>query len=768
MSLNVTNLLATLRRSVLASTEAATHEGIGSITYQGREAYEIVRSACPRNCYDTCGMLSYVQDGVLQFVEGVPDSTFTDGGLCVKGYTYPRMLYSPDRIKYPMRQVGRGSGNWRRVSWDEALDAIATELLDLRDQDGSMLGVALTKYSGNFGITHNCVEGMMTSLGYTTRFVGTPCWPAGIDAQNYDMGDMWCNDPEDMVQARYIILWGANPAYCSMHSMKYVTEAQRQGARVLVIDPVFTQTAAKADEYWEIRPGYDGALALGMARHLLDEDLVDEEWVQRRSLGYEEFADYLRDNVTVEWASEQAGLPVDVVTRAAEEFAAADPATVWIGYGMQRHVNGGQNVRAIDAFVAMTGNIGKVGGGVRYGQTATWGFNFHAQAQQTPEGAVGQRGRGGPTSEFPTSRDASTAAVLPRKCGVEVGTGAADSGGKDPAPVYGDRTLNINRFAQEILDSEDPPIRALWVSHKNPVGQDFDRRKILKALEKVELIVAVDLFFNETVEQADIVLPAVTPFEDWTVDVSYWHYWIHLNEQAVKPLFEARTDLEIAASLSARMNQRSPGSCTFPTEVDPKDWMVKEFNDDLCELFGIESWEDLRKGAHKARLASQAAWADGVFKTPSGKYEFRSQTASEHGHPALPVFKGPRMPYAPYRLLTPHHKFGLHSQFQNLDWSRELNPEPFVYLSAETAESKGIADGDFVRVFNQVGEQHLRARITPNLPSDTLLMYEAWYGPEVAFNVNDLVDDTPADMGEFKTGAPGVALHDQFADIEKA
>jgi anaerobic selenocysteine-containing dehydrogenase len=270
------------------------------------------------------------------------------------------------------------------------------------------------------------------------------------------------------------------------------------------------------------------------------------------------------------------------------------------------------------------------------------------------------------------------------------------------------------------------------------------------------------------VEQADLVLPTLTPFEDWTVNVSYWHYWMHLNEQAIKPLFESKSDIEIASALSARMNKLDKGSCTFSTDLDPKKAMEAEFNDAIHELFGIKSWEELRKGSRKAKLPSSASFSDGVFATPSTKYEFSSQAAVDNGHTAIPVFKEGRQPYAPFRLLTPHHRFGLHSQFQNLDWMLDFNPEPFVYLHPDTAGGKGIGDGDLVRVFNRTGEQRVRARLTTNVPSDTLLMYEAWYGQKNSFNVNNLVDDTSSDMGKFKTGAPGVALHDQFADIEKA
>ena len=425
-------------------------------------AYQIFRNACPRNCYDTCSIKTYVKDGVVQFVEGAPESTYTKGALCVKGYTYPRRLYSPDRIKYPMIQDKRGSGNWRRISWEEAMDIISDKILDIKKRDGSLLGLGLTKYSGNFGITNYGVEGMMSSLGYTTRFVGTPCWPAGIDAQNYDLGDMWCNDPEDMVKAKYIIVWGANPAWCSMHSVKYLYEARKNGAKIVVIDPVLTQTAAKADEFWQIKTGTDGALALGMARHLLDLDLVDKEFVYAHAVGFDEFAAYLRENITVDWAAETCGIPADAIRTLTEEFAKAKPATVWIGYGMQRHTNGGAMVRAIDAFVAMTGNIGVEGGGARYGHLRTWGFNYHAMIQKQPEGSVGFVGATGPKGEF-------------------------DFAGESAA-AYSDRAYNINKTAQEILDSKDPELKMLWVSCKNPFAQDFDRNKLEKAFNKLEWV----------------------------------------------------------------------------------------------------------------------------------------------------------------------------------------------------------------------------------------------------------------------------------------
>ncbi|EJB5573006.1 molybdopterin-dependent oxidoreductase [Citrobacter freundii] len=701
------------------------------------KTYKIYRNACPRNCYDTCSLKTWVKDDVITFVEGAPESTFTHGTPCVKGLSYPRRVYSPDRIKYPMVQDVRGSGNWRRISWEDAMQRIATKMLEIKKKDGSMLGLAMTKYSGKFGVLNYAVEGMMSSLGYTTRFAGTPCWPAGIDAQNYDMGDMWCNDPEDFVKAKYIIIWGANPAWCSMHTMKYIYQAREKGAKVVVIDPLLTQTAAKADLYLRVRPGSDGALALGMARHLVDKGLVDQDFVNNYSHGYPEFEAYLRNSVTVEWASEICGLSADVIRQLAEEFTTVNPATVWIGYGMQRHVNGGANVRAIDAFVAMTGNIGIEGGGARYGHLHTWGFNYNAMMQKPPVGSIGMPGAAGTTSEF---------------------------GSAGEVAQYSDRSLNINQTAKGILEANEPPVRMLWVACKNPFAQDFDRSKMEKAFEKLEMVVCADQFFNETVQHADIVLPVTTAFEEWNVDASYWHYWLSINQPAIKPMYEAKCDLEIAVLLSRTINKLEPGSCTFPQEFNHKRWLDQEFNDGMAKMFGISSWDDLLDGPKKAILPSSAAWYDRKFKTPSGKFEFRSELCEKNGHTALPEYKPEAKSTLPFHLFTPHVQFGIHSQFINLDWMQVFYPEPFVYMHPISAEKRGIAENDLVKVFNTVGEVELRAKVTANVPEDFLVMYEAWF-PKRKYNVQNVVADTPADMGLMKTGAPGAAIHSQFADI---
>ncbi|AFQ46230.1 molybdopterin-dependent oxidoreductase [Desulfosporosinus meridiei] len=693
------------------------------------EEMKTFRNVCPRNCYDTCGQISYVQNGILKKVEGDPKHGYTNGKLCLKGYTYTRRVYSPDRVKYPMKQTPRGSGNWTRISWDEAMDTIAKKILELKSRYGSTLPICFNKYSGNFGIVHYGAEGTMSSIGYTTRALGTPCWPAGIDAQTYDFGTLYSNDPEDMVNTKYLILWGQNAAWTAIHSLPFINKARERGAKLVVIDPVLTSTASKADLYIQINSSTDGALALGMARHILDNNWVDWDYARNNSVGFDEWVDYLKTNITLDWASEKTGVPQDIIKEIAREYATTKPASMWVGYGMQRHINGGQNVRIIDALGVMTGNVGKSGGGVNYGHLETWGFNYNAMVNPAPKGSKGFIG----------------------------------SDGKE-----GDRNINMNNFAHDVMAQNDPPVKMLWLACRNPGSQDPDTNAIEKMFAAMEFVVTVDSFFNKTVQMSDIVLPATTHFEDWDVMASYWHYWIGINQRAIDPLYESKSDVEIAMLLSEKMNALDPGSCTFPTSGTPEEWVAKEFNPSIHSLLGISDYQELIEGPRKAKM-TPASWADGKFRTPSNKIEIHSNLAEKNGLPALPIWvedmKAPEK--YPIRLFTPHPQHGLHSQFQNLDWMMAANPEPKVEIHPVLAAKYGISEGDKVKIYNDLGSIIVKAHLTRTTSPEVIVSYEAWY-KDSNFNVNYTLKATPSDMGKQATGNNGVAFHDNFVTIEKA
>jgi len=723
-----TLLKAGAAASAAAALSGCTTEPKNFQSPVGEANLKTFRSACPRNCYDTCGMVSTVQDGVLRKVDGDPLHGYTQGRLCVKGYTYVNRVYSPDRIKYPMVQSPRGSGNWKRVSWDEALTMIATKVLDLKKRYGSLLPVALDKYSGNFGIMHWAVEGMLASMGYHTYALGTPCWPAGLDAQGYDFGTFMNHDPEEFVNTKYLIIWGANPAWNAVHQMDFILKAKEKGAKIVVIDPIHTATASHADLYYQIKASTDGALALGMARWIIDNNLHEKGFLDKYVKGWPEFETYIRKEVTLEWASKTTGIPVEGIIELASGYATTRPSMIWMGYGLQRHINGGQNIRSIDFLAALTGQIGISGGGAQYAHLATWGFNYNVSSFAPPAGSVGLKG---------------------------------------PDGKYSNRPVNMNNFAAEIQALKEPPVKMLWIACRNPGSQDPDAADIKKMFASMEMVVVVDHFINHSAEMADIVLPTTTHFENFDVNVAYWHYWTSINEQAIKPMFEAKSDLQIAWALSKKINDLQPGSCTYPTSGNEEEWLAKEFNDGIYKLFGIKDWKDLKAKPAKAQLPA-VSWADRKFTTPSGKYEVFSEAAAKNGLPPMPTYvtemKAPSE--YPIRFLTPHSQHGLHSQWQNVPYMMQTNPEPLLELHPKLAGAKGIKDGDMVRVFNKLGEVRLKARITRVVAPDTVVTYEAWY-KDSKFNVNLTVAAIPADMGKVQMGNNGISFHDNFVNIER-
>lgn len=692
-------------------------------------AERIYRHVCPRNCYGACGMLSYVKGGRLVRVSGDPGHGFGHGKLCAKGYNYVQSVYSPDRLRYPLRQKPRGSGQWERISWDEALEEIAVKILDIREHYGSTLPIFLSKSSGNLGVLHQAVDGFFNGIGYVTLTSGSLCWAAGRDARAFDFGACGNPDPEDMVLSRSLFLWGANPAWTAVAQMSWIDRARENGARLVVVDPVRTATASLADVHVAIRPGTDGALALGMARHLLKENLWDRLFLSEHAQGWEEFASYLNERIDPAWVARVTGVEPRQVAQLAEMYASARPAAVWTGLGLQRYGNGGQTVRAINALAAVTGNLGRPGGGVYFASLQNYRFTYHVQNVLPPPGSAG--------------------AAMP-------------GGGQ------GHRHVPVTQLGPALAALGDPPVKMAWVACSNPFSQNPGQAALGKAFEGLDLVVQVDQFLNRTSRFADLVLPATTFFEEWDAVASYWHRWVGINEPAIPPYYESRSDLVIAMDLSRVMNSLAPGSSRFPTEGSPLDHLRQEFDDPFLDRLGIRDVLELRNGPRKIQRAELECGVD-AFPTPSGRYELYSEAALAFGFPALPEYRPPAgsSPAFPLRLITSHSQFALHSQFQNLEPLMAANPEPRLEIHPKTAAARGIRQGDRIVVTGQAGFTTLRASLTRRVPEDAVVCYESWYrGSD--FCINDVVPSADTDMGARESGGPGAATNECFVQVSAA
>lgn len=722
------------------------------------------RHLCPRNCFSTCAIISTVENGRLVRVEGDPEHGFTRGRLCAKGYAYPQLVYSRRRITVPMRQYPRGSGHWHRLSWEEALATVAAKILELKGRYGSLLPVCLNKQSGNLGYLHYAVNGMFNAMGYITQAKGSSCWSAGLDARVLDLGADRQPDPEDMALARSIVLWGVNPAWTAVHQMHFITKAREGGATLVVIDPLLTSTAAQADCWVQVRPAEDGALALGVARYLLEQGWQDEDFLREHVQGWPQFRSYLEREVSVAWAAQKAGVAPETVAFLAKLLARDKPAVIWTGMGLQRHANGGQNIRAINALAALTGNLGQPGGGLYYASQQTWDLlKYYARDWPPPPGATGWvcSSWGGERVEDGPGPVAGSGV----RSGGTVGGGAGHQARAGEAGVaVGHRPVNTNDFARQVLACTDPPVKMLWLAGRNLASQDPQPASLEEAMAKLELVVLADHFLTPTARFADIFLPVTTPFEEWDVMLSYWHYWLGINQPAIAPVGESRSDLEIAMQLAAKMNELSPGSCTFPTCGSQEEWVAAGFTPQIYALADIRDYRELLDGPRKLAWP-RVAWEGGKFATPSGKYELGSEPAQKYGLPSLPVYQLPAAPAPayPYRLLTPHQQLGLNSQFLHLSWLGG-SERPTVLLPPGLARRLEVTSGMQVCLYNARGEVVLPATVSRQVPEDVLLCYQGWYGPGTPA-INAVGGGLMADMGSYQTGFPGAALYDTFVNI---
>lgn len=680
------------------------------------EAYTITRHVCPRNCYSSCSMLGYTADGILHKVGGDPLHGYTKGKLCPKGFNYVNLVYHPERLKHPMIQEKRGSGKWRRISWDAALDIISDKIIELHQRYGSHLSLALNKYSGNFGLLHQAVEGMFNSLGKTTRAIGSPCWSAGLDAAHFDFGGQQTSDLEDMLHSQTIILWGVNPVWTSIHALPFLYQAQEKGAVIITIDPVYTATAQKSDLYIQVKPGSDGALALALAKYITQQQWQDQAFIEQNTVGWDEQKAYL-DSVSMEEALAQCGQSLDAIRELSGRLIHGGPVFIWTGFGLQRHVQGGQNIRAIHALAAITGNIGRQGSGVHFANDPQWKFTSNI------------------TKHFPAGVDQENCV----------------------------RPIDINNFASELLQLQDPPVKLLWISCRNLLTQNPDRSLLIRALQSLELIVTVDLFLTPTAQLSDLVLPATTNFEEWDIVSSYWHHWISVNQPAIPPYHESKSDLQIARLLSRKLNEKAPGMSSFPSDQTSLQFIEEEFTAEIYRDLRISHWKELLNGPKK-RAESTTAWEDLQFGTPSRKIELYSQSARDKHLPPLAMYIPEQQTNRqyPYHLLITHEQYQINSQFTNIYSLNAIKTEPHVLLHPALAQELQIAMDDRVRIYNQNGEMVLKAKLSPSVSPNCLQLVHSNQLP-----VNRLISFIPSDMGKEMTGANGVALNHTLVNLEK-
>ncbi len=685
----------------------------------------VVHAACPHDCPDACGVLIAIEDGRATKIQGDPEHPVTRGFLCAKVAKYLDRVYSPDRVLYPMRRVkpkGPTESAFERISWDGALDEIARRFKHIIAQFGSE---AILPYS--YGGTLGALNGASMDRRFfhrlgASQLARTICSTAGEEGLKSVIGIKLGTEPEQFAHSRYIVAWGANIHGNNVHLWPFITEARRQGAKLVVIDPYRTRTAACADWYLPINPGTDAALALGLMHVIINENLYDADYVSRYTLGFDDLKarvqDYPPDKVA-DWTGISAG----DIAKLAREYATQRPAVIRVNYGIQRSERGGMAMRAVAMLPCLTGSWKELGGGLQLSLSGAYGLN--KQALEMPE--LMQKALGRPA-----------------------------------------RVVNMVHLGRALNSLTDPPIQALFVYNSNPAAVCPNHNEVIRGLKRPDLFTVVhEQFFTDTTDYADIVLPATTFFEHKDLQTAYGHYYLQVSNQAIEPLGECRSNVEVFRALAQRMGfedacfQQNVDSMIELALDSPNPWLEGITRARLEEEHGIR----LNFSNHRAADASPAPgpflpFAEGNFPTPSGKAEFYSEALKRQGLDPVLAFTPPgesrhgaNSAGFPLELLARKADNHLNSSFANLPSVREMERSMgMIEMHASDALARGVRDGDPVRVFNPRGEIVLRARVDGSVPPGVVAARLDWprFGPENR-NINVLTSENLSDLGNAAT-----------------
>ncbi|HOL18073.1 MAG TPA: molybdopterin-dependent oxidoreductase [Bacillota bacterium] len=662
------------------------------------------RSACPLNCWDQCSFIVKVKDNTVVSIEPDPAQKITGRFICAKGRKHISRLRRPDRLTFPLIKTASG---FQQTSWPEALALAAAKIKEALSRYGPL---SLLHYydSGHGGLLKNIESRFFSALGGCTVHKGSLCWSAGLAAQTYDFGAVLSHALDDLSNSRLIIVWGRNPAATARHQLPFILKARQKGARLIVIDPLYTATAALADEHISPRPASDGALALGMAHLIIKEKLVDEVFIRERSSGFAAFRQMVED-YPPEKVSAITGLPAGHIIRLARLYATARPAAILLGYGLQRHSNGGNTIRAIDALAALTGNIGVPGGGVSY-----------ANLQVAPY----------IDSDYLEGED-----LKPQR-----------------------RYYPKPRLAAALQHQlKEPPVQVAYISRANPLVQVGDSAALKRAFAAIPFKIVSDQFMTDTAAAADLVLPCTAFLEEEDLYYnSMSHCYLNYGPKIVDPPGQCRHEYEIMQALA-----RELGATGFPQL--PAEELLAKLILPLTREKGI-TLQQLKAGPLWLPGAKSIPWRHGPFATADGKFNFYASAAENEGSTALPHYQAPRelgnsrlhRQGFRYWFVTPHPADSIHSAHRLPGESKK----PQVYLSPQLAEEHGLAQGDRARVSSPRGFLEAEVSVSPKIPPATVMVYEGWWEHSGAA-VNNLTSGELTDMGN------QAALYDCLCKIEK-
>ncbi|OYY50374.1 MAG: molybdopterin oxidoreductase [Methylophilaceae bacterium 17-44-8] len=647
---------------------------------------------CPHDCPDTCSMEYHVQDGKLLKVTGNKEHPMTRGGLCVKLKDYEKRHYHPDRLLYPMKRVGpKGSKQFTRISWDEALDTIVDKWQQIIAADGPQ-AIMPVSYLGNQGLVHglNGGDAFFNRLGATVC-ERTFCGEGSCTAWLLTVGPTAGVDPESFIHSKYIVVWASNSVSTNLHHWHIIKEAQKKGTKVVVVDSYASKTAKEADWHIAPKPGTDGALAMAMMHVIIEEGLVDQDYVDNYTVGYKELAERAKTR-TPEWAEKITGIVAEDIRKFAREYATTPPAAIRIGVALERNYGGSQAIRAVTCLPALIGAWRHVGGGIL--QFPVWEHPYRFDVISRPD-------------------------LIPE----------------------GTQVANILQLGRVLLGEIklNTPIKSLMVWNTNPVTQSPETDKIVKGLEREDLFTVVaEHFLSDTAAYADIVLPAAMGAEMEDMILSWGHLYLTYNAKCIDPPGEALPNNDIFRRLAKRLG----------FEEDNFQWSDSEclenyvaWDAPACDGYDLTYMRE--HGFAKLKVGTKddrAPHKQGNFPTPTGKCMLMVEGAKNFvAGPFRQMYEGfqpgedldPLPDYVanresvesnptlakryPLSIISPKSHGFLNSCYANVAEKIKGQGEQFVMIHPADAAIRGIQEGVKVKVFNDRGAFEADARITKDV-----------------------------------------------------
>ena len=647
-----------------------------------------------------------VEDGRAIRVQGDPNHPPTHGALCTKVSRYTERTYHPERVLHPMRRVGPkgnkdGSGQFVRVSWQEALTDIAARLAEIAARNPE--AVLPYSYAGTMGLLQG--ESMdrrfFHKLG-ASLLDRTICSSAGGDALAATYGGKVGMHLEHYAESKLILIWGSNSIASNLHFWTFAQKAKRDGAKLICIDPRKTETADKCHQHIALLPGTDGALALGLMHELIVNDWLDHDYIERHTHGWPA----LRERA-LQWTPERTaatcGITADEVRSLARDYATTKPAAIRLNYGMQRVRGGGNAVRLIAILPCLIGAWRHRAGGLLL-SASSW-FSKDGKALQRPELLAGRR----------------------------------------------PRTINMSTLGDDLLRKGDdllpdgrafgPKIEAIVVYNSNPLAVAPESPKVAKGFAREDLFtVVLEHFMTDTADQADYVLPATTQLEHLDVHTSYGHTYALINEQAIAPLGEAKPNTQIFRELAAQMG------FTEPCFADSDETMAR------AAFSQHVSFDALREHGWVKLPLPEAPFADGGFPTPSGRcmIDAPGLGVPDHVPNYESVQSSPELArHYPLAMISPPARNFLNSTFVNVKSLRDIEGEPLIEMHESDAAARGLQSGAMVRVFNQRGEYHCKLAINSRARPGVVNGLGVWWRKlgTNGTNVNELTHQQLTDLG---------------------